>query len=116
MVKLLRGSMAQTVFLVVLLVLFGSGVSGTGILLSTQELGYSSGFQGPKAKFSGIRYDSKPYKKTGDLGASSASFDTTLRFDSDGWDTGKPNIIGEMTSVFVPTSSLNNIVWWSGAI
>lgn len=44
-----------------------------------------------------------------------ATFDTTLKFDSDGWDTGKPNIIGEMTSVFVPASSLSNIVWWSGA-
>jgi hypothetical protein len=132
MAKLFRGSMVQTIFLVILLVLLASGVGGSVTLLSTENLGYSSGFQGPKAKFSGIRYDSKPYTmsvamppdggttggetgNTGTHGASMATFDTTLKFDSDGWDTGKPNIIGEMSSVFVPSSSLNNIVWWSGA-
>jgi hypothetical protein len=115
MTKLFRGSTVQTIFLVVLLVLFGSGVSGTGVLLSTQNLGYSSGFQGPKAKFSAIRYGSKPYTSTSHAEASMYTFDTTLKFDVDGQKTGKPNIIGEMTSVFVPSSSLSNIVWWSEA-
>jgi hypothetical protein len=97
------------------LVLFGSGVGGSVTLLSTENLGYSSGFQGPKAKFSAIRYDNKPYREIGTTGASMATFDTTLKFDSDGWDTGKPNMIGEMTSVFVPSTAFNNVAWWTGA-
>jgi len=129
--RLFRNSMIQTIALVgLLLILLSSLPAGLTLIFSVQDLGYSSGFQGPKAKFYGIRYNNQkflpmalPIADGGDAtyggtigtGASMATFDTTLRFDPDAWDRGKPNLIGEMTTVFIPEESLSNIVLWQGA-
>lgn len=87
--------------------------------VSAQLGGYSTAFEGPKATFYGVKYmpdggsipiewsqASKP-----SLG-SIKSFDTTLGFDADAKDSGKPNLYGEMTSVFIPESSVNDLKPW----
>jgi len=94
--------MTQTLVLVILAALFFSSLGGTYTLMSIGGTGYSSGFQGPKARFAGVRYDNKPYTSfsiaapldggttTGGStqGASLASFDTVLKFDPDAYNTG----------------------------
>jgi len=134
MAKLFRGSPAQTVVLALALAIFLSSAGGLGglTLLSSGDLGYSTGFQGPKAKFYGVKYNGQQFTSislaapqdggtTGDTstgsnqGASLAKFDTTLAFDPDVADGGKPNVVGEMTSVFVPEESLSNMILWPGA-
>jgi len=87
------------VIALVLLLLLGGGA---GLQFASQDLGYSTAFQGPKARFIGARISNQPYTSTDPQGASQSAFDTTMNFDVDAWDSGKPNIIGEMTSIFVP--------------
>jgi len=90
--------MLVVIALVVALLLGG----GAGLQFATQDLGYSTAFQGPKARFIGARVNNAPYTSTDPQGAGQSAFDTTMNFDVDAWDSGKPNIVGEMTSVFVP--------------
>ncbi len=136
--------MVQTIVLVIMIVVLFSSVGGTFKLLSTGDIGYSSGFQGPKARFYGVDYQGTKYTSniapalgnpnsgttggtqtytppysptTGTSGnifgvASLGQYDTTLRFDPDGYDSGKPNLIGEMTSVFIPEESLGGLTSW----
>lgn len=115
--KLFRDSRLQTIVVLILGTIILSSLGGiyNYTLFSTGDIGYSSGFQGPKAKFAGVRYNGKTYTRTETRGASLASFDTTLKFDPDSWDRGKPNIVGEMTSVFIPEESLSNVILWPGA-
>jgi len=100
-----RGSTTQTLLLIgmLILVLF----SGGSILnLSLNDLGYSSAFEGPKTKFAGVDYNNKRY--TSSIGL----MDTTLRFDPDKADDGKPDLIGEMTTMFVPRESISEVTKW----
>lgn len=91
--------------------------------MSSLSYGYSSGFQGPKAKFYGaewtvqgaaVRYPlSLSGMPTPPWGAPSLTqFNTVLKFDADGESTGVPNLIGEETSVFIPRESLGSIPAW----
>lgn len=77
------------------------------------DSGYSSGFEGPKARFYGVKTGGALYSQT-DLhsGVSLSQFDTVLRFDPDASSSGKPNLIGEQTSVFIPRQSLGSIPGW----
>jgi len=96
-----RGSTTQTLLLIGMVLL--TLLSGGSILnLSLNDLGYSSAFQGPKVKFMGVRMG---VNKT-------TTGDTVLRFDPDGATSGKPDLIGEMTTIFVPKQSLSDLRDW----
>ena len=96
--------------LAVLLIMF----STCGIFGFAQAQGYSSGFEGPKARFYGVKLGSGAlYSQSSQhSGSSLAQFDTVLRFDYDAATSGKPNLFGEQTSVFIPRESLGSIPAW----
>ncbi len=159
--------MVQTVVLVIIFLILASSIGGSIKLLSVGDIGYSSGFQGPKARFYGVNYHGTKYTAniaptigppssgtttqppssstpppsgtttpppSGTTGtspqptkpipgvvipghysfsvASLGQYDTTLRFDPDEYDSGMPNLIGEMTTVFVPQESLGGMASW----
>lgn len=86
--------------------------------LGVGDFGYSSAFEGPKAKFYGLTWDpngngQRRYSATQwSSPASLHQFDTIMKFDGDEANSGKPNIVGEMTSVFIPRESLGSIPSW----
>ncbi len=86
--------------------------------LSVGDSGYSSGFQGPTARFYGIQgsvYSGGVIRESETQHSSSASlhqFDSVLRYDPDASGSGYPNLIGEQTSVFIPRESLGSIPSW----
>lgn len=100
------------------IVIFGAGGLNFLQSASTSEIGYSSGFEGPKSVFHGVAYtpvgtSSKQYYTDFDYGAASLHrFDTVLKFDCDSRYEGLPNIIGGMTSVFIPEDSVQNAEDW----
>jgi hypothetical protein len=114
----------------VLLVLIGAMVSCMfcNVPEVAAQSGYSSAFEGPKARFYGIEWDRPATTIFGvstggggtirfsqtDLhsGTSLSQFDTVLRFDPDSASTGFPNLFGEQTSVFIPRESLGSIPSW----
>jgi hypothetical protein len=79
---------------------------------SLGSIGYSSAFEGPKARFYGVSYNGNHYTATQTNGASLSQFDTVMHFDADGTTTGKPNIVGEMTTVFLPEQTASNLASW----
>lgn len=80
--------------------------------------GTSSNFEGPKGTFVGIEYQgpySAPVRWGGGYSTSAGSlksFSTTLKFDADDAYSGKPNIYGEMTSIYLPASTVGQIKPW----
>lgn len=82
------------------------------LILSVSASGYSSAFEGPKAEFYGVAY--RPDGQTNTLyytdssyySASLHRFDSVFKFDSDEHNGGKPNLIGEQTSVFIPEETI----------
>ena len=76
------------------------------------SMSYSTGYQGAKASFKGAVYDSIEYTNTERGDASRCQFDTTLAYDVDESDKNLPNIMGEMTSVFIPSETLSNTPTW----
>jgi hypothetical protein len=100
------------------MVLFG-GVTFPGQSFSV--LGTSSNFEGPKGTFYGVQYKgSYPqamqwYNTAWGVSNSAGSlhsFGTTMKFDADKENIGKPNIFGEMTSIYLPTNTVGNIKPW----
>lgn len=85
---------------------------GSSTPFSLSDLGYSSAYQGPKAKFLGITYNNIIYTGTNFHGASQHVFDTVMHFDSDGAASGMPKIRGEMTAIFLPKESLTFAPDW----
>ena len=96
----MKKNMQMLVVIGLLAVLLLGG--GTGFFFATQDLGYSTAFQGPKPSFKGVKVGS----------AKSALSGTTINFDADDSNTGVPNIVGEMTSIFVPEESLGSTPTW----
>ena len=101
--------------------------------LARGQGGYSSGFEGPKARFFGVDFAAtnaliSPNNLLGqhvlyasnDDGsmlydnsrASSKTFDTTLSFDADGATVGAPNLKGMMTSIYLPKDTLSSGASW----
>jgi hypothetical protein len=95
--------------------------------------GYSSGFEGPKARFFGVDFtaNNQLITQEGMLGqhflyasaddgsmlydnsrASSKTFDTTLSFDADDAVRGAPNLKGQMTSIYLPKDTLSSGASW----
>ena len=93
------------VLLLLLLPLLNLGVANA-------QFGYSSAFEGPKATFYGIKDGNTGLIYTNEQknGANMATFNTVLRFDPDAAREGKPNLIGEMTTVFLPDKSASNMI------
>lgn len=73
---------------------------------------YSSAFEGPKAQFLGVTYNNKEYTSANGNGASRHIFDTGMTFDADASGSGKPQINGQMTAVFLPEDSLSSAPAW----
>jgi hypothetical protein len=103
--------------LVLLVVLLFSSLDFK-FIVSAQLGGYSTAFEGPKATFYGIKYQ-LPNGQTMTLSqnqqnsvASLQKFDTVLSFDGDAANSGKPNLYGEMTSIFIPQNSVSDLKPW----
>lgn len=62
-------------------------------------------YQGPKPSFAAVYYNNQWYTQGDCHGGSLCRFDTSLAFDPDGPSDGMGNLEGEMTSIFVPSSS-----------
>ena len=76
------------------------GTVGRGPFLSM--VSYTTAYEGAKGKFVGVTYNNKFYTKDATQGASIATFDSSMNFDPDHQTKFMPNIMGEMTSVFIP--------------
>jgi hypothetical protein len=74
--------------------------------------GYSSAYEGPKAEFYGVTYNGIQYSTLATHSASQHEFDTVMHFDADGASSGRPNINGEMTAIFLPEDTASNIFSW----
>lgn len=109
--KWFRDSRTQTIALVILSMILLSSLGGTTYTLYSFQ-GYTSGFQGPKAEFKGVSYKGLKYTDAQRGEASQLSLQGSLLFDADQNDDGKPNIEGEMTTVFVPSESLRGTTSW----
>lgn len=99
-------------------------------LNSVSAQGYSTGFEGPKARFYGVdykvtdpitnRYGQHFLYASDDSGrlifdnsmASRKTFDTTLEFDGDDDENGVPNLKGMMTSIYLPKDTLSGGASW----
>lgn len=82
-------------------------------LVSAQS-GYTSAFEGPKAEFYGTYYNGAYWSDySSHSGTSSAQFNAVLNFDIDAASSGKPNIMGSMTTVYIPDNSIGGtLVDW----
>jgi hypothetical protein len=88
---------AQTAALAILILLIVSSAGGTASLWSMQSIGYTSGYQGARASFAGVKYGGK---------MNEVRMGTVMDFDPDEAKYGQPNLVGEMSGVFVPRESL----------
>jgi len=94
--------------------------------------GYVSAFEGPKATFYGVKWNpndvaDRIYTSTANPGGSLCQFDAVMRWDADFSGTymeggiaqfSKPNIFGEMTTVYIPEqqnlfTSWVPMSWWN---
>jgi len=79
-------------------------IYGSQFLLSS--VFYATAYQGPKAYYYGVRVNGVVYTNTAKHQASECSFDTDMHFDIDDATSGMCDIVGEMTSVFIPESTV----------
>lgn len=115
---ILKNRKAIVVLAVAIIVL-----AGVAYPLSTTG-SYTTAYEGAKARFIGVKDQTTglTYTNTQKRGASVASFDSTMNFDIDAETWGKPNIAGEMTSIFIPKSDASATRdwvptgWWSDAM
>lgn len=110
--KILKLNHRKTLILSILALLFALLFSGFISGVSAQ--GTSTNFQGPKGTFYGIQYAGSDYTSSSWNPASSLHSlgGTTMKFDSDYALGGKPNIFGEMTSIYIPTNTVGNLRSW----
>jgi hypothetical protein len=86
----------QTLGVAILLLLFVTG--GGALKLSVDSgAGYTTGYQGARASFAGVKYNGT---------MNELRMGTTMDFDPDEDRYGQPNLVGEMSGVFVPRESL----------
>jgi len=82
---------------------------------------YSSAYEGAKARFVGAVYRDAIYTNNDRQGASVAKFDTSFSYDYDPRGQGMPEIVGSMTTVFIPEKTSQSILdwvpfsWWQSA-
>lgn len=94
----LNNSQIKLIIIAAAIILLTGGLTSTGIKL--QSVGYPSAFEGPKVTFFGVNYGGRQYNLTAD---------TSIDFNPDGVNKGKPAVRGEMTTIFLPETSVNNI-------
>ena len=115
-----KGRLIQTFVVITIIAVIFLSVRGDGLLdfnasgdsLAIGDWGYSTAYEGVKAYFYGMKDDGKYYNSVGWWDASLHRFDTYLRWDSDSYSSGKPNIMGEETSVFLPEQTMSNVKSW----
>ena len=108
-----KGRIIQSVVVIAIMAVVILSVRGDGLLdFSVSDWGYSTAYEGVKAYFYGIKYDSKTYTNIGWWDASLHRFDTYLKWDVDVASAGKPNVMGEETSVFLPENTASNVKSW----
>lgn len=90
-----EGGDTQTIILFLIVILI-AGLGYRAYSLST--IGYASGYEGASASFIGVYYNEYAYEGTDFRG-------TTMNFDVDDPKWGKPNLIGEMTTIFIPENT-----------
>ncbi|MFQ6076658.1 MAG: hypothetical protein ACE5Z5_11080 [Candidatus Bathyarchaeia archaeon] len=74
---------------------------------------YSTAYEGSKGLFYGVHYNGKDYTASQTHGASQLRLlGTTMLFDPDDSQKGLPNLEGEMTSIFIPKTSIPSIPNW----
>jgi len=74
------------------------------ILPYTVSLSTISTYQGIHPEFYGVKYNNKYYHSTAPYGASSYLFSpSSMNFDPDAWDSGKPNLCGELKDMQIIT-------------
>jgi hypothetical protein len=117
--RILRKNKKLFVVIVVALALFMLSPAIISSLSSLQP--YPSAYEGAKARFVGIVYTNARYTNADKQGASVAKFDTGLSYDYDPRGQGMPEIVGSMTTVFIPEKAPNSIQdwvpfsWWQSA-
>jgi len=88
----------------------------------TMDTSYTTAYEGAKARFVGVRTgDGTIYTNAEKYNSSVAFFDATINWDPDDGDLGYPNVVGEMTSVFLPVQDAIPpewvpMPWWRGAM
>jgi len=96
-----KGNMAWVI--IILVALLAGSSTLTGLRALTTYPAYTTGYQGAKARFYGVRHEGKTYKE--------GLWDTTFRWDTESSHNSAP-IAGEMTSVFVPSESVGYQPSW----
>lgn len=74
--------------------------------------GYDSAFEGPKVYFHGVKYQGLEYDTYNDYASSLNRYDSAFAFDSDAQNGGKPNIIGEKSTIFIPRETVGQYRDW----
>lgn len=104
-----------TVIMLLVCMVFGSFGS---VFAQLDDSGFDSAFQGPKILFYGATYqpsgatEKLQYTRWSFNDASLHRFDSAFSFDADGYSSGKPNVQGGKTSVFIPSDSLEEYKDW----
>lgn len=117
--RALRKNKKVVVIIAVALAVFMLSPSLLSSLSTLQP--YSSAYEGAKARFVGISYSNALYTNADKQGASVANFDTTLSYDYDPRGEGMPELVGSMTTVFIPEKTSESILewvpfsWWQSA-
>jgi len=84
--------------------------------LSSIRDGYITGFQGPKIQFAGLEWTAGQTEGQQELSLKG----TTFQFDPDDATAGECDLVGEMTSVFLPKGTKPHTLipyeWWDSAV
>lgn len=76
---------------------------GADALFRMESLGYTSGYEGVRASFVGIEYNTRGKRESS---GKADLIGNSLYFDADNPDRYAPNLVGEMTNAFVPEKSV----------
>jgi hypothetical protein len=79
------------VYFVIIVIIAGVGLGVYGL----SAIGVPSAYEGAKPRFLGVFYENQAYEGVAFRG-------TSMNFDVDDPKTGMPNLIGEMTTIFIP--------------
>ncbi len=86
--------------IIVCLIILASG-PGQYVLFPLGTVGYTSGYEGVKASYSGIEWQHDDESGTADQRG------TSFYFDADDPQSGACNLVGEMTNAFLPESTVS---------
>jgi hypothetical protein len=110
--RLIQSFVVVAIIAFVVIAVSGDEVLRGNSLSLTDWGGYLTGYEGPKPYFYGVSYQDEHYTAWSYHDASYHRFDSYFKFDVDGYSSGKVNIMGEETSIFVPEKSAHNTREW----